>query len=138
MDANQILDNLLNYIRDNSQDKFWESFSMSSYNEFLKYIYEDKPDLGGFEDPENFPTKTSGPEIQMMLQKLVNDGYLSFTGSEYKLTWEGRCFEGYVKQEQRQSKTSTLQTLAIWVTAIGTGLGGLYVIGKFLLWLCGC
>ena len=46
-------------------------------------------------------------------------------------------FEGYVNRKKKEARTETLQMLAIWVTAIGTGLSGLYVLAKFIFWLYG-
>ncbi len=55
----------------------------------------------------------------------------------YGLTVKGMLFEGYVNRKKKEARTETLQMLAIWVTAIGTGLSGLYVLAKFILWLYG-
>jgi hypothetical protein len=56
---------------------------------------------------------------------------------EYVITPKGLIFEGYVNQKNRLQREKLLQSLPIWVTAIGTGLSGLYVLGKLFLWLCG-
>lgn len=55
-----------------------------------------------------------------------------------ELTIKGKFFilgGGYTGEIKKEARKDLLQTLAIWITAIGTGLGGIYVIGKAIIWL---
>jgi hypothetical protein len=55
------------------------------------------------------------------------------------LSLKGKFFiqnGGYLGGLKSNLREQLLQKLAIWITAIGTGLGGLYLIGKALCWVC--
>ncbi len=56
---------------------------------------------------------------------------------KYFITVEGRIFMqngGYQEKKKRESTLNNLQLLMTVVIAVGTGLAGLYSLGKFLLW----
>ena len=78
--------------------------------------------------------------------KLERDGYLIDTkngdgdNNKYLVTLEGIIFiesGGYVQKRKNEIRTSFLQTLAIWVTAIGTGLAGIYALIQLMKMFCG-
>jgi len=99
----------------------------------------------------HFPIHQSGdPEYisifmyNEIIEKLKKDNYIrdnmvsAATGYQshgYVITVEGLLFEGYVNQKTRLRRDKYLQTLALWVTAVGTGIAGLYATGKIIYWL---
>jgi hypothetical protein len=57
--------------------------------------------------------------------------------NKMEITLKGKFFileGGFTGKHKKEEREALLQRLAIWITAIGTGLGGLYLIGKALIW----
>ena len=58
--------------------------------------------------------------------------------NKIELTLKGKFFiqnGGYIGILKKEKREKLLQNLAIWITAIGTGVGGLYLLCKALIWL---
>jgi len=54
------------------------------------------------------------------------------------ITLQGKFFihgGGYTGKHKKEKRDAILKILAIWITALGTGISGLYFIGKFVIWL---
>jgi hypothetical protein len=79
--------------------------------------------------------------LSILFDRLVDDNLVKAVESsgkpQYRITSQGLLFMGYVSKKEQEDREKLLQMLPIWVTAIGTGISGLYFLGKFFLWLCG-
>jgi hypothetical protein len=105
------LDQLLRFIDKHSDGKLKPFFTEG---DLQKLIEEEQPDLGNNQYPNQFY------EVLRMLNKLIKDGYVAseqiieyeihrshvtipvIKGNKYYITYDGRCFEGYVKQKERR------------------------------------
>ncbi|HTB06724.1 MAG TPA: hypothetical protein VK806_07185 [Bacteroidia bacterium] len=70
----------------------------------------------------------------------MNENTMNLAGKPDKieLNLKGKFFiqnGGYLGKIRKEERNELLQKLAIWITAIGTGLGGVYLIGKALFWV---
>ncbi len=79
------------------------------------------------------------------IKLLIADGYMEVDGLKKRsITYKGILFNENSGYEQRfiaQANQMAYQTLALWLTATGTGLAGLYGLKELSVWfyhLCGC
>jgi hypothetical protein len=68
--------------------------------------------------------------LDAIVNKLDADKLIRFVnGDTFIISFDGMIYHeqgGYTEDNRRKTKAATLQTLAIWVTAVGTALAGLY------------
>lgn len=91
-------------------------------------------------------------ELAMILEHLIDESYIKSierteqdtmnlppqTTKFYKIIFKGKVFienGGYTQKEKIVKREIFRQTLAIWITAIGTGLAGIYGLFEILKWL---
>jgi hypothetical protein len=72
---------------------------------------------------------------------VLDDSMKELIGQPDKIiiTLKGKFFlseGGYTGKHKKEETEKQLQKLAMWITAIGTGLGGLYLVYKALIWFC--
>jgi|GEM_PF-4238059 len=114
----QTLDKLLRFIDKHSDSKLKPHFTDG---QLQKLIEDEKPDLDGNQYENQFY------EVQRMLKKLIKDGFIDYedikkvqlyamtnpievtVGRNYYITYEGRCFEGYVKQKAEKQADNLLK-----------------------------
>lgn len=88
-------------------------------------------------------TKLNHQYLKELMGILADDKYVivEYTDTVLKkllkceITLKGKMFilkDGYVQQLKDASSERTFQTLALWISAIGTGLAGIYVLWEML------
>jgi hypothetical protein len=128
------LDNLLFFIdRGTSRNTFRPSFT---FTDLRKEIEEEKPDLGGNENPNN------SDELGRMLKKLIKDGFIDIDVTEndttFSMSWDGRLFKGYVNEKNLKAKKETKEdrrsSLLVWATVV-VAFDTVLNFAKFLHWI---
>lgn len=80
-----------------------------------------------------------------LIHQLEEDGFIktSIIESSVKtVTIKGLIFEGYVNNSKSESMRFLLLQVSTWMTAVGTGLAGVYGLFEMVKWayhhFCGC
>jgi hypothetical protein len=129
---NEQLDLVLKYLV-KASDYLDEQAVFNQCNE-----YQDKNYLQQTSDTDRTIQRDLVYEI---LEKLVADSYIekrNGSTASYRISFNGRVFisnGGYVQQSKDVKHERFRQTLATWMTAIGTAFAGLYGLKEVAVWL---
>ena len=125
------LDMILDYLREHLPENYTIGITQHFIQPELDWVKLQIKSCGNYKENNIFP---------ILIQKLIDDKFIVQTTNKtindgHQITVDGLLFEGYDTRRKRiktRQQQTNIQNVAI---AVGTGLSGLYVIGKVLLYL---